>query len=670
MKITKITKENQKLKILLLTDRLSLGGAETHLISLYNSLVARGHFVTVVSSGGELSKNVRHVSIDLSSHSPIKLIFGYFALRSLVLKEKFNLIHAHARLPALIASLISKEFKIPLLNTAHARFKTNGLRLSLSKWGFRTVAVSEDLRFYLSEKYSVPCENITVIENGINFEAYSKRAPKSKAQTILFLSRLDCDCSLCAELLCDIAPRLVTRYGDIKILIGGGGECFEDIKNMADRINSSIGSETVSVVGEISAVSDFLLLGDVFVGVSRCALEAIATSLPAVIAGNEGFLGKLTPNNFSVALASNFCARGKAKPDSNKLFDAICSVMDDYENSQIEARSICNKARKMLDMSVIAPQYEDFYYKSLERYSRSQKKNAKTLLFGYYGFSNLGDDALFRVAIERAISEFGDSVGALTNQPKISAQRFAVPCYSRTSPFSLFYRILRCERLIFGGGTLFQDGTSRRSLLYYIFVLRLALFLKKDVILYANGIGEIREGMLRNTLFKLLSRCSYIGVRDKRSFKLLQKVLGASAPIVLEDDLALSLPFAPLSRARFLIDNALKSSSASFFAVCPHFKATHFDRFELELAIRKYKNMGMKPLFIACSPDDLDIVHDLKLKFGGGMLSSLSFSDLLSLFSSAECVISMRYHPLLAARVSSVPTLPIGFDPKIAEFKV
>ena len=64
-------------------------------------------------SGGELSKNVRHVSIDLSSHSPIKLIFGYFALRSLVLKEKFNLIHAHARLPALIASLISKEFKIP-----------------------------------------------------------------------------------------------------------------------------------------------------------------------------------------------------------------------------------------------------------------------------------------------------------------------------------------------------------------------------------------------------------------------------------------------------------------------------------------------------------------------------------------------------------------------------
>ena len=64
-------KNSKNLKILLLTDRLSLGGAETHILSLYNELCALGHSVTVISSGGALSDRLRHVRLDLASHSPL-----------------------------------------------------------------------------------------------------------------------------------------------------------------------------------------------------------------------------------------------------------------------------------------------------------------------------------------------------------------------------------------------------------------------------------------------------------------------------------------------------------------------------------------------------------------------------------------------------------------------
>ena len=660
-------KNTKKLKILLLTDRLALGGAETHIISLYRSLVSRGHSVLVVSSGGVLANDVRHEKIDLSSHSPLSLIRGYFALRSLISREQFDVIHAHARLPALIASLAVRHKGIPLLTTAHARFRVDPVRRRLSAWGFRSVAVSEDLRVYLTSKYSVPAENISVIENGLDFSSYKSRRSEREELNILFLSRLDRDCSLSAELLCSIAPRLAMRYENIQITIGGGGECFERIERIAAAVNLRVGREVIRAVGEVCDVPEFLSHGDIFVGVSRCALEAVAHSLPTVIAGNEGFLGRLTPDNLSCALSSNFCARGEKLPSAECLFCEICDTVDGIIEARKEACALRDIAERLLDISQIAMRHEELYLRSIRDFERLRLRRTDNLLVGYYGFSNLGDDALLRASIERATRELGGSVGALTHSPRKTARRFAIRCYSRMSPFSVFYRIFKCKRVIFGGGTLFQDRTSLRSLLYYLFILRLARLLKREILLYGNGIGNIKSERLRALLFASLSRCSYIGVRDKASLALLREESSPSAHILLEDDLALSLPSATSARAEYLVRSALGERATHFFAVCPYARANRFDRFELDIAIRTQKNKGLTPLFILCSPDDVYLARALKRKYGGAILSHLTFSDLLAIFPLARFVISMRYHPLLAARTCGISYLPIGDDPKLWE---
>ena len=109
-------------------------------------------------------------------------------------------------------------------------------------------------------------------------------------------------------------------------------------------------------------------------------------------------------------------------------------------------------------------------------------------------------------------------------------------------------------------------------------------------------------------LFSSLNRCSYIGLRDKRSFAILKGSLDDFSCVAIENDLSLNVSASPTSRARFLIYNAFKNLPRvslnkrlnSFFVVCPHFSASRFDRFELDIAIRRQKNKGLTPLFIPC----------------------------------------------------------------------
>ena len=660
-------KNMKKLKILLLTDDMDIGGAQTHISSLYRSLTDSGHAVFVASSGGELSKNLNHKQIDLASHSPLTLIKSFFALLFFIKREKFDLLHAHARIPALFASIISHLCSVPLVCTVHARFKVDKIRKKLSFWGDKTIAVSEDLRFYLTKNYRIPPENVTVIENGFDVSRFSPASCENPYH-ILFLSRLDGDCSLCAALLCELAPALRSRFPRLKITLGGGGSAYDEIFSLAKEANRAVGEEIVTLTGKISDAPAFLSQGGLFIGVSRSAIEAAVCSLPTILGGNEGFFGRLTAQNYELAKATNFCARTSALPTSEALFDSICALFENYPSALSEARELREKIVSELDLRVLLPKIESIYRKAIEAHASKNEKSPKTLLFGYYGYSNLGDDALLRASILRAKNEFGSSVGAFTRAKRKSKKDFCIPCFSRKNPFSLIFRIARCERLIFGGGTLLQDATSARSLLFYILILRLARLFGKETLLYANGLGKIKRKRLEKLLISTLSHVSYIGLRDRASYDFLKKSLPRAKNIFLERDLALSLPPSVRSRILFLLCEKLNGRADRFFIVCVHSRALPLELFELEEKIKCLKLQGLTPLFVICSPADLRLSYKLYLRFGGALLNDLCFSDLLALLPFSKLTLSMRYHPLLAARATASPYLAVGSDPKLAEF--
>ena len=104
----------------------------------------------------------------------------------------------------------------------------------------------------------------------------------------------------------------------------------------------------------------------------------------------------------------------------------------------------------------------DFYRKVLavHKETRKEKTRGGVLLCGYYGFFNVGDDALLAAAIARAREKFPCfGVSALTRRGKRDAWRWGIPCVRRDRPLAVMRAIRRAEVVVFGGGTLLQDAS-------------------------------------------------------------------------------------------------------------------------------------------------------------------------------------------------------------------
>ena len=148
------------MKVLMTTMMMDIGGAETHVLEVSRELVRRGYDVTVASAGGVYvdklrQAGVRHITAPLNTRNPLHMLRAYKILARLLKKEKFDLIHAHARIPAYLCSLLSKRYHVRMVTTAHCTFKVNGILRRLTRWGERSLAVSEDIKQYLIDEYHI-----------------------------------------------------------------------------------------------------------------------------------------------------------------------------------------------------------------------------------------------------------------------------------------------------------------------------------------------------------------------------------------------------------------------------------------------------------------------------------------------------------------------------------
>ena len=116
----------------------------------------------------------------------------------------------------------------------------------------------------------------------------------------------------------------------------------------------------------------------------------------------------------------------------------------------------------------------------------------KILLFGYYGFSNLGDELFVDFYLDLLKQRFSDRrLIVLVNDPAHYETGDGVEYVSRWNLKRLAGLFAKGDLLLGGGGSLLQDTTSERSLLYYLTLLRLAQFKKARIILAGQGLGPL-----------------------------------------------------------------------------------------------------------------------------------------------------------------------------------
>ena len=148
------------MKILMALNGLDIGGAETHVVELSKEIKRRGHEVIMVSSGGVYQKEVedfgiKHYTVTLISRSPADILASKKQLKEIILKEKPDIVHSHARIPGFLLDMVHREMKksFVFVTTAHWTFDTSFLVKKLTRWGEKTLAVSDDLKKYLLKYY-------------------------------------------------------------------------------------------------------------------------------------------------------------------------------------------------------------------------------------------------------------------------------------------------------------------------------------------------------------------------------------------------------------------------------------------------------------------------------------------------------------------------------------
>ncbi|OQB14890.1 MAG: GDP-mannose-dependent alpha-(1-2)-phosphatidylinositol mannosyltransferase [Firmicutes bacterium ADurb.Bin193] len=665
------------MKILMVLMALDIGGAETHVVELSKELARRGHEITVASNGGvfedELSQaGIRHIRLPLNSRRIKSMYKSYIGLKKLIKDEGFDIVHAHARIPAFICGLLRRRLKFRFITTAHWVFKTGIILNRITNWGERTIAVSDDIKSYLIKNYKIPQNQITVTINGIDTDKFSPadRSDTSSAR-VVYVSRMDADRSAVAFSLVGLTPRLYERYPNFELVIVGGGDDFDRLSKAAKRCNSKLGKSVIKTVGARTDINKFVATADVFVGVSRAALEAMSAAKPIIIAGNEGYIGLFDEDKLEDGIETNFCCRGLAMPTDEFLYKDLTAALD--MTPQMRAEMGRYNRSVILDLYSQKRMADDCEAAYADLLSIDCARPLDIIISGYYGYKNSGDDSLLYAMINN-LSRIKPSISitVLSHKPDETKRLYGVRSVHRFNLFRILADMRRAKLLISGGGSLVQDVTSTKSLYYYLFIIRAAKKLGMRVMVYASGIGPISSKNNRKLAGRVLNGVDLITLREPASYDELKSLNVTMPKIYITTDPAFSLEKAGDEIIDGIYDKQGLDKNESYFAVSVRPWKKSAPDFEDSLAAlcdyisQKY---NMKPLFIPMQ-QGVDTEANLriakKMKCESKILQgSYSVYELLGIIGRTKLVIGMRLHFLIYGAVGSIPVFGLSYDPKV-----
>lgn len=666
------------MKILMVTNGLGIGGAETHIVELSKALVRRGYEVLICSNGGDYvpeaeKAGIRHIEAPLNRRSIMPMLRSYMILRRTIKRERPDIVHAHARIPGFLCGLIKKTRRFSFVTTAHWVFDVGRATRLLTNWGDKTVAVSEDIKEYLKANYGVPEKNIFVTINGIDTEKFSPEVSDSgvrcefniseSAPVISHVSRMDESRALAARRLIDIAPQLAEQIPGLVILIAGAGDVFDELQSKAERVNGTLGYKCVIMAGARTDVNEIVAAGDIFVGVSRAALEAMSAAKPCVIAGNEGYIGVFREDKLSLAIESNFCCRGCEAIDPDTLREDILSLMT---MERKERQMLGNYGRSVIMEHYSVKRMAD----DTERAYRAALPTRQILMSGYYGCGNAGDEAILESVYRSIKDNVPDSeVTVLSSSPEETAKTYGCKAAPRFNPIAVFREVRRCDTLVFGGGSLLQDTTSTRSLMYYLFVIRLAERLGKKVMLYANGIGPISGERSRRRTASVVKRAARVTLRDAQSEEELRSMGVLRRDMLVTADPVFLLEPGKPRRGWEILEGAGVPREPFFAVSIRPWKDTEFEEKIAEICDGIKRKYGLNVVFITMQPGVDDVVSrrvaDRMKEPSTVLRGGMTPSDMMAVIGESRFILSMRLHSLIFAARSETPAIGISYDPKL-----
>jgi glycosyltransferase involved in cell wall biosynthesis len=327
------------MNILLITSHLKIGGIPVYTVTLADYLCRKGHKVFLASGGGELKgglpSGVVHIDVPLDTKSVLspKIWIAALKLRSVIRKERIDIIHAQTRVAHFTAHILSKMTGIPYVVTWHGFYRPHFFRKFLPCWGDRTIAISEAVAKDLREAFGRDNTKIRVVLNGIDRDRFRTEDHETKireiraryglkdAPTVGIVSRLAPEKG--HMVLLEAFGRLLKDIPAAQLIIIGDGR----IRGGLERRARQLGIErSVFFFGQMLNVAEFLAIMDVFVrpsiteGFGLGVVEAMMMRRPVVASDLSEFRQILDDGK-----AGLLVRRG----DSASLKDALLKLLRD-----------------------------------------------------------------------------------------------------------------------------------------------------------------------------------------------------------------------------------------------------------------------------------------------------------------------------------------------------
>lgn len=677
-----------KYRILMALMGLDIGGAETHVIELSKMLVADGHTVVVVSNGGVYEDTLKSLGIKsyhapLTKKSPSALIASYRTIKRIIKEEKIDIVHSHARIPSSVCGLLHRQLKFPFLTSAHGLFYTGRGFKYLSEWGQKTIAVSKDIEEYLLYHYKILKRDIILTINGIDTDAFSPREKGEAVKkefgigsepVIVHVSRLDPETELTAKLLISLAVDIDALLPGFTLLIAGSGKSLPEMEQLSEAVNHQLGRPCVRLAGRRTDIPEIVAVADLVVGVSRAALEGMSAGKPVILSGSQGFMGLFDETKRLAAVNNNFCGRGFALPTKENLFAAIRTAFCQRDAKEREALGLYSREVVKTDYSLTRMK-EDCEKAYDAVWNLSSGHVRRIVLSGYYGFRNAGDDAILS-SIIASLPDRRDDVRltVLSNRPQETRRLFDVESIYRFHYPRIYRCLKKCDVLVSGGGSLLQDRTSTRSLVYYLSLMYMAKNLGKKVMLYANGIGPVNKKSNRLRVKKQIDRIDLITLREEKSKVELARLGITKPPIYITADPVFIMESPP----KELVQGYLRKEGVLS------------QRPRIGVSLRDWRGMEATiPAFAAyldeiCTKFGMDIVfivmqhsHDFEIsdkvrrlmkRSSYLLIGDYTPGEILGITGEMDYILSMRLHTLIFAAKQRIPMIGYVYDPKISYY--
>lgn len=624
------------MRILMLTDRMDIGGAQTHIATLCRALHAKGHDITLLSAGGcfadQLGKDGIHTATWPSDkRHPLAVLRCAARLRRLVKDSAFDILHAHTRFTATLATrLLGKRCTV--VSTAHLPFSTTRAQRRLMRWGRHTLAVSEDIKDYLIHTYGLTESEITKTVNGIDTDIFYEVSHDSL--TVVHTSRLDPDRAAAALALCEIAPELLRRFPDAHVHIVGSGAWYDRVRALAKKANHRIGYDGVTVSQGVADLSGILQEGGVFVGVSRAALEAMSTGLPVILAGNEGYAGILDEDTVAVAARTNFCARDFPAIENEHLLNDLCTLLGDRERRT----KLSDVGVKAVHASFLASHMAE---DALRAY-RCALTPKSAFLIGYYGYGNLGDELSLTLIKSAFLKRNVYNFHVFSKENSEDGMHI-----KRTNIFKILWFLRKSDVVLFGGGNLLQNETSRRSFLLYGFLLRYAHAHRRRIVMVSTGIGAVKGERARRTLSRLLSLSSGVFLRTADD--------AVEATALLAD--APSKPYIEKTQdICFTLNKGAVTSRGRRVLFILHSVKNKEELFSLQATVEQLRGAGLEVAFAVVYPEqDHALSFALARLFEAPVFTADTWLSFSAHAASSCLIISDRLHGAILSLLCHTP---------------